>query len=215
MKPHDKLYVQYGCGPCAPEGWLNFDASPTMFFERIPLLGRLCKKNNFRFASNVRYGDIVKGLPIANDSADGLYASHVLEHLAFEDCKKALTNSYALLKVGGRFRLIVPNLKMRAEKYVATSTDPVAASAFIQSMGFGETSRPRGVVQRLAYYFGNGTHLWMWDEASMTAAIRAAGFSHVRRCDFGDSGDPMFALVEERERFCTDNFRELAMEAIK
>ncbi len=194
---------------------MNFDASPTRFFERIPLLGRLYKKNNFRFASSVEYGDIVKGLPISNNSVSGLYASHVLEHLTLEDCKTALKNSYTVLKAGGRFRLIVPDLRVRAEKYVATSTDPEAASAFMHSVGLGQTSRLRGVVPRLAHYFGNSAHLWMWDEASMTTAVRAAGFSRVRRCEFGDSGDPMFALVEERERFCSNDFRELAIEGIK
>src|SRR5882724_7131927 len=32
-------YVHYGCLFCAPESWLNFDASPTLRFERIPILG--------------------------------------------------------------------------------------------------------------------------------------------------------------------------------
>ena len=54
------LYVQYGCGFSAPEGWKNFDASPTLQFERLPVIGRLFTKNASRFPENVRYGDIVK-----------------------------------------------------------------------------------------------------------------------------------------------------------
>jgi hypothetical protein len=35
----------------------------------------------------------------------------------------------------------------------------------------------------------------------MLAALRAAGFSQVRRCEFGDSGDPMFRLVSRKLGF--------------
>ncbi|MCP5113600.1 MAG: hypothetical protein GY953_22435, partial [bacterium] len=51
------LYVHYGCHFTAPDGWLNFDASPTLRFERFPILGRLYTKNESRFPPNVRYGD--------------------------------------------------------------------------------------------------------------------------------------------------------------
>ena len=78
----DKLCVQYGCGWYAPEGWRNFDASPTLRFERIPLLGRLYTKNTERFPENVEYGDIVAGLPISDNSCQAVYCSHILEHLA-------------------------------------------------------------------------------------------------------------------------------------
>src|SRR5689334_10934707 len=93
-------YVQYGCGLSAPDGWLNFDASPTLRFERSPI-GFLYTRNGTRFPKAVRYGDIVRGLPIPNDSCHGLYCSHVLEHLALAECDRALTNSFHLLEPGG------------------------------------------------------------------------------------------------------------------
>ena len=33
-------YLQYGCGWDALDGWLNFDASPTLRMERIPAVGK-------------------------------------------------------------------------------------------------------------------------------------------------------------------------------
>ena len=44
-----KKYVQYGCGFSAPEQWLNFDASPTLRFERLPIIGSLYTKNKSDF----------------------------------------------------------------------------------------------------------------------------------------------------------------------
>src|SRR5688500_17715951 len=90
-------YVQFGCGFSAPPGWLNFDASPTLRFERLPLVGRLYVKNARRFPKNVRYGDVVKGLPIPRNHCHGIYASHVLEHLCLADLDSALQNVHSYL----------------------------------------------------------------------------------------------------------------------
>jgi len=57
------MYVQYGCGFCAPKDWTNFDSSPTLRWERLPVIGKLYTKNSQRFPLGVLYGDIVKGLP--------------------------------------------------------------------------------------------------------------------------------------------------------
>ena len=44
MKSGDKkIYVQYGAGNQAVEGWLNFDASPTLRIQKIPIIGRLLR----------------------------------------------------------------------------------------------------------------------------------------------------------------------------
>ena len=64
------VYVNVGCGFDAGDGWLNFDASPTLRFERVPVLGRLYTKNDARFPESVRYGDIVKG--IGRDTTTGM-----------------------------------------------------------------------------------------------------------------------------------------------
>src|SRR5260370_40482060 len=103
-------YVHYGCLFCAPQTWLNFDASPTLRFERLPVIGRLYSKNGDRFPSNVRYGDIVRGLPVREASCRGLYCSHVLEHLALNDCRRALRHSFSYLHPLGAFRLVLRNL---------------------------------------------------------------------------------------------------------
>ena len=90
----DKKYVQYGCGFSAPSEWINYDASPTLYYERIPIIGKLYTRNNIRFPENVKFGDIIKGLPEEQDSCDGVYCSHVLEHLSYEDFIIAIKNTY-------------------------------------------------------------------------------------------------------------------------
>lgn len=105
-------WTQFGCGLCAPPDWLNFDASPSLRLQKLPLIGPLVPTGPFgRFPTNVHYGNIVLGLPIPDNSVELLYCSHVLEHLALNECYKALRNCYRHLKPGGIFRLVVPDLE--------------------------------------------------------------------------------------------------------
>ena len=193
-------YVQYGCGWSAPEGWSNFDASPTLRFERLPLIGNLYTRNAARFPPNVRYGDIVKGLPVPDDSCRGVYCSHVLEHLALEDFRTALRNTRRILQPGGLFRLVVPDLEQAARHYLADAS-PEAASNFIRGTCLGRETRPRDLRGLAVSWLGNSNHLWMWDHKALAAELAAAGFAGIRRAEFGDCADPMFARVEEKERW--------------
>jgi hypothetical protein len=57
----------------------------------------------------------------------------------------------------------------------------------------------------------------MWDEPSIMKQLEKAGFTEIRRCEFGDSNDPMFTQVEDVGRFidATLNLQELAIAARK
>ena len=197
----EKLYVQYGCGWSAPQGWRNFDASPTLRFERLPVLGRLYTKNMAgRFPANVEYGDVVRGLPVRENACDGVYCSHVLEHLALSDFRQALKNTHRILKSNATFRLVLPDLFSSAQKYL-NSPSPDASMSFLRETCLGEESRPRSLRGFVTSWLGNSRHLWMWDFKSIAPELQAAGFANVRRAAFGDSSDPMFASVEARDRW--------------
>ena len=195
-------YVQYGCGFTAPDGWINYDASPTLKFERMPLLGKLYTRNSQRFPANVKYGDIVAGLPERPDSCDGIYCSHVLEHLSYNDFIKALKNTYTLLKPGGIFRGVVPDLKAAVADYMqAQDTSPSPASDLMNNTMLGLVDRNWGLGGLFKNLYGNSKHLWMWDYRSLQYELQQAGFKNIRPCVFGDCADPNFSLVEEESRF--------------
>lgn len=209
------LNVQYGAGAAGPEGWVNFDASPTLRIERAPVLGALLAKRRI-FDSGVQYGDIVRGLPVAPGSAKAVYASHVLEHLSLHDAETALRNTFKILAPGGVFRLIVPSLDARTAWYEQHRGEPDAAHMFMRLCHMGLEDRPRSAAGHLRRHLGNSAHLWMWSEPAMTEALKAAGFVDIRPCRFGDAADPDFALVEAKDRFYFDeasDSREVALEA--
>lgn len=213
------VYIQYGCGLSCPDGWVNFDASPTLRLQQLPVLGRFFRRGTTVFPANARYGDIVKGLPVPDNSADGIFASHVLEHLSLADFRLALCNTFRLLKPGGIFRLIVPDLEARARIYLQRleSGDVDANTWLMRTAGMGIERRDRSLDGIARLVLGNSAHLWMWDEKSIAAALRKAGFVGVRRCHFNDSSDAAFQLVEDPGRFFDQSaqLRECAMEAHK
>lgn len=194
------LYVQYGCGFSAQNGWVNFDSSPTLRFEKIPILGMLYTRNNQRFDKRVLFGDIVKGLPIAENSCRGAYCSHVLEHLSKNDCIEALKNTYKMLEPGGLFRLVMPDLEFLAKRYV-NSNDADAASLFLREALLGVECRRNSFKQLILDRFGNSRHLWLWDYKSIERALKDAGFESIRKAQFNDSRDLMFIGVENESRW--------------
>jgi SAM-dependent methyltransferase len=213
------IYVNYGAGRSTAPDWLNFDASPSLRLERIPVLGRFLHPNADRFPQDLMYGDIVRGLPVAANSASGVYASHVLEHLSYEDFWVALENTHKMLRPGGVFRLIVPDLEGRARRYLeaAGRQDPDAAERFFRETYLGQQRRRKGLTGILRQHLGNSAHLWMWDAAAIAAALKKVGFTDIRRCEFGDALDPAFASVEDVSRFSDEHTGdvEIAFEAKK
>lgn len=212
------LYVQYGCGSCAPESWLNFDASPCLRLERIAgLRDALRLTVGLAFPANVRFGDIVQGLPVAAGSARAIYCSHVLEHLPRDDLPAALRHTLKLLAPGGLFRLVVPDLHWRAVQYLKSADrgEPTAVDVLLDGCKLGSRVRERGLLSLMKHRFGKSAHLWMYDFAALKALLEQAGFVDVRHCELGDAKDPMFALVEDEGRFFESGERELAIEAIK
>ncbi|GBF53836.1 hypothetical protein N0824_01693 [Microcystis sp. 0824] len=197
---NESKYVQYGCGWSAPSQWRNFDASPTLRFERMPLIGRLYTKNQSRFPSNVEYGDIVKGLPVSPDSCAGVYCSHILEHLSLGDFRAALRNTKEILRPNGIFRLVLPDLEHSIIKYNKNASAE-AASEFMRETSLGHENRARGLKSIITTWLGNSQHLWMWDYKSIAAELKDAGFIEIRRAFFGDSSDPFFNTVEDKGRW--------------
>ena len=193
------LYVHYGCGFCAPEDWLNFDVSPTLRFEKIPLVGALYTKNATRFPANVRYGDIVRGLPVPDGSCRAVYSSHMLDYQSLEDGRKALRNTRRMLAPGGIFRLVVEDCRRFMQDYLADPS-PDAAHRFMHGSGWGRVNA-RGPASFIREFFGHPYRLWMWDFASLSRELTEAGFDSIRLAEFGDCEDPRFASVEDKGRW--------------
>lgn len=193
--------VQFGCGLCAPTQWQNFDASPTLRLQKLPIVGTLVPAGEFgRFPVNVEYGNIVTGLPIPDASVRLLYCSHVLEHLTLDELRQALRNCYRHLQSGGIFRFVLPDLEFMSRQYL-NSTESDAALEFMRGTWMGIEHRQRNLRGFLKEWLGNSQHLWMWDYKSLGRELSAVGFEDIRRAEFGDSGIAEFSELEDPQRW--------------
>jgi predicted SAM-dependent methyltransferase len=193
--------VQFGCGLSAPTQWRNFDASPTLRLQKLPAIGRFVPAGEFgRFPDNVEYGDITTGLPIADESVELMYCSHVLEHITLDELRQALKNCYRYLQPGGIFRLVLPDLESLTQQYLS-STDPDASLIFMHDTWLGIASRRRDLLGFLKSWLSGSHHLWMWDYKSLSRELSQVGFEDVRRARLGDSGITEFTDLEDPERW--------------
>ena len=197
-------HVHYGSHTVGPATWLNFDSSPTLRLQRLPLIGSAIQRrlpdHHPIFPETVGYGDIVRGLPIAEKQCRAIYCSHVLEHLSREDCRTALQNTFRYLEPGGLFRFVMPDLRGLAEAYLS-DPNPAAAHQFMERTWLGRITRPTSLSQRLVASVGNSAHLWMWDYASMKAELEDIGFVNIRRATYADSAESAFDDVEDSTRW--------------
>ena len=199
-----KIYVHYGSGTSAPTDWINFDSSPTLRIQKTIIIGRLFKRFlNVVFPQNVLLGDIVNGLRITDNSCDGIFCSHVLEHLCHADLIIAINNTYKMLKPGGIFRMVLPDMEFYCNEYLSSLKNNKSDACFklMQDSLLGSKNRKKGFLNFIQSFYGNANHLWMWDYNSLSNVLLDAGFKKIRRCEFNDCEDKMFLSVEEKNRF--------------
>ncbi len=195
------LKLQIGPGLDGPDGWLNVDASPTLRLQRLPVVGALLGGMvGPKFSSRVVFGDVAQGLRLADGSVEIVYSSHVLEHLAFDDLLRALREVHRVLRPGGVFRSVLPDLQYEVDGYIkSTAADP--ASELMRSTLLGVEHRERGFMGVLRAWLGNSRHVWMWDFKSMAYQLGQAGFVQIRSAAMGDSDEVAYLEVESAERW--------------
>jgi SAM-dependent methyltransferase len=169
--------------------------------KNLPFLRRALVRRGFPdYPANIEFGDVVSGLPVNEGSAQAMYCSHVLEHLALNEFRRTLSNVFRYLKPGGVFRLVVPDLEYYAKLYLASDRAD-AAIAFMREAHLGEESKDRGAGDKVRALFGRSQHLTMWDWKAMAAELTQSGFIRIRRAEYNDAEDPRFKDVEDRGRW--------------
>lgn len=162
--------VQVGSGLVQRPGWLNTDIGPRAHY----------------------WLDLGQPFPFADGSVTRLFAEHVIEHVPPQMVERFLGEAYRVLSPGGLLRLLTPDAESHAREYLARS---LAADALVQRAArLGYYSRTPVDILNLTFY-QNG-HCYIWDEDSLRAALRRAGFTHIERRQVGDSADPDMAAMD-------------------
>ena len=179
--------LNIGCGAAPTDGWINYDNSPAVRIARWPLLLRLMlalrliDRGHVEFARlcrsrGIRYADAVGHIPHVNGSVDAIYSCHMIEHLDRYEARRFLAECRRVLKPGGVIRIVVPDLRVTVNDYVAKGN----ADIFVEHLQLA-LDKPHGLSGYLRFLLvGNRNHHWLYDGESMSNLLRECGFGEVR-----------------------------------
>lgn len=226
------IRLNLGCGLMTPPGWVNIDGSWNARLAKHPVVRRtltrvgLLPKDrlDIPWDPHVFIHDVRKPLPFENDCATAVYASHVLEHLYFEEGRQLVRESFRVLASGGIFRVVVPDLRAIVEEYLGqrscdtgidVSKAIPAADRFNQRLLMRwPTPTASGFFYRIYSAWEDfHTHKWMYDLDSLTSLFREQGFEDVQGRSSHESGIEDIKAVEHPSRIV--NGAGICVEGIK
>lgn len=198
------MKLQLGCFHQGMDGWVNTDITPNLFIARVPfaasLLHRLHIMNDQHYAwhqegrfKGVSYLNASKRFPFKNGTFDGVYCCHMIEHLTPAHAGHLFKEVLRVLKPGGIFRVVVPDLDRTVSLY-----DPQRPDAFLDAM-----YEHVGGIKNM--------HKWMYTEPSLISFFEANGFVDVKRCAYREGQLPDVERIDSRpdgslfiEGFCPE-----------
>ena len=205
----NKTLVQLGCGPVVNKtDWTDCDGSWNAGVNHLPLglswlfrkLNRLRNKNAYAFPEHVKYVNLHKKLPFADNSVDAFYASHVWEHLYEADGEFALRECMRACKPGGYVRLVVPDLFDYCSSYVASSQRD-RAKTLNQQLMYRDAARNKNFMTRIYTALTDfHTHKFMYDSDLMISLFEKCGFVDVKKRGLHESSIPLLDQVEKTGR---------------
>ncbi len=189
-------------------GWINYDISPYIILSKHKSLRkllyalRLISKEGyeFRFPPSVIRRDVRKGLPLPDESVDFIYCSHFLEHLTYQDAIKVLKECHRVLKQKMWIRIVCPDLRLLASKYLEgdlrffqVSRKDELSYAFIKALSILDE---RSFLRKFIVPYN--IHHYMYDFDSLKSLLVMCGFSRVEKRGFRRGITPDIDKLDNR-----------------
>ncbi|SRR6266481_1070681 len=175
-------YLDVGCGPNTHCEFINLDF---LWHSKVDVCW-----------------DISRGLPFPDNSMQGIYSEHCLEHFGLVQALALLKEFRRLMAPGGIVRIAVPDAELYLRLYVSHidgNTEPKFPYSEIESFqGFW---CPMLSVNRVFYQDRDSSsgHKVMYDYALLRALLRQAGFNWVEKSEFGQGQNPVL-LIDSPQR---------------
>ena len=154
-----ELKLHLGCGPRAKPGWVNADLG-----ESADVLL-----------------DLRRPLPFDDGSCAVIYSEHFFEHLDYpRPASRFLADCRRLLKPGGRFRVVVPDIDQVLRAYVNGGTDE-----YYEAQRRWNPDWCRTQIEHVNFNFRQGTeHRFAYDWETLRLLLERCGFVQIERRDF-------------------------------
>lgn len=205
------------------DGWLSLDHSKHVLIARVPgaatVLHSLGLMPSWLWPYHqngawrrVRFWDARLRIPLKDGAVQYAYSAHTLEHFYPDHAARVAAGILRVLKPGGVFRVVLPDLEAVATSHHALTREAPA------SFRDGQVTREGWADAVSEFCFGARTpmesrfrHRWMYDRHSIKRLLLKVGFATARDCAFR-SGQ-----VPDLESLDTENRRaeSLYVEAVK
>jgi len=174
---------------------LNLGASPLWSMDGWHTLDHKLTKNT----KTAIVGDATD-IKLADESCDIVFCSHVFEHIPHSRLPMVVSEVNRILKPGGIFRMLSPNLEVLAKAY-AEKDEVFWAKALEEDenlrtdLGFGgmfmncvvSPGQDTALIDRnLKTFIAGYAHLYIYDYEMMSAIFSKLGFD-CRKAEFNDS----------------------------
>lgn len=178
----DRLNI--GCGESGVPGWVNIG----LFSDRKVPYGTIV---NHR-ATRLLHYDMTRGIPMRDETARYIYASHFIEHLTLGEARLFFRECYRVLKPGGMIRITTPDLELWIERYLAN--DLSFFERFYRCCPSYSDLTTKGQI--LVGQIQGWGHRWLYDLESLQAIMAEAGFGTITRMEHHQSALPDIQLLE-------------------
>ena len=176
-----QLRINVGCGTTPIEGWLNFDNSWSVRLASLPIPLSLLRGSNGNASvkfmkvareQGIRWADATKRIPLADDSVEVVYSSHMIEHLDRRQANAFLAEAKRVLAPNGIIRIAIPDIGKFAAEYLRTEDADKFVGDTLLASDDADTLRDRLKLLLV----GARNHRWMYDGPSMGRLLSRAGF---------------------------------------
>jgi hypothetical protein len=208
----DMKFVNLGCGNNTHPDMINIDYSIQSIIAKNSFLKKILVSLGFineersawlsKYSKDIILHNLAKGIPMKDFSVDAIYHSHLLEHLTPKIAEKFTHECFLKLKVGGKIRIVVPDLFVFCNNYLKSygeckkdvdSQDNIEIHKsniyrLIQQLVINETinsmheSKIRRIIENLFLGDRRGRgdlHLWMYDSINLPCLLEKTGFINI------------------------------------
>ena len=176
LDTHDVRKLQLGAGSSELPDWLNTDRDPG--------------------TPRAVYLDATHRFPLPDDSFDYVLTEHQIEHLSYRNGLFMLRECFRVLRPWGRIRIATPDLTTIAGLAASELNDDERGYVRWAIQTFVPDAPSELPAFAINNAFRNWGHRFLYDEATLSHALRCAGFTDIRRHQVGESDDERLQGLE-------------------
>jgi len=180
----EPLLLDLGAGSNFTHGWIHVD-----FFRVRNPIKTIFKHNSNRKNFNIVEADLRYPLLCPSIVVDGIYTSHTIEHLTYDDAYRLLKESFRVLKPKSWIRIIVPDLEIVINYYLGKNKT---------FDGFYKYNTGCEAIGSLTQNWG---HKSVWDRFLLFRSLEEIGFTNIRKVNYKEGTDKRLIKEEECRRF--------------